>query len=216
VRAVRYHPNRAYGAAIEQVFRCAQRPDLPCETFGRHTIVRTALQDRQAYGCFSFSPATAVKRRARLCGPAYLLAIDKRGPWTVEKQRQDADLCQDTGIKGMHFGPYRAEREQISLVATRLWGSRLYFRRRLGWSRRSEPVRDGSDVLPHVLLRCAVSCGCGSALFQGRSDQQAQLQNPKGRLTNPGTKGGRPSPAPARISLAYSRTNFFLPSPLLG
>jgi len=123
VRAVRYHPNRAYGAAIEQVFRCAQRPDLPYETFGRHTIVRTALQDRQAYGCFSFSPATAVKRRARLCGPAYLLAIDKRGPWTVEKQRQDADLCQDTGIKGMHFGPYRAEGSK-SLLSPHVFGAR--------------------------------------------------------------------------------------------
>jgi hypothetical protein len=135
----------------------------------------------------------------------------------VEKQRKDADLCQDTGIKGMHFGPYRAEGSK-SLLSPHVFGARGSI---LGGAsagaEEASPVRDGSDVLPMCCCVALFRGGCGSAaLFQGRSDQQAQLQNSKGRLTNPGTKGGRPSPAPARISLAYSRTNFFLPSPLLG
>jgi hypothetical protein len=41
----------------------------------------------------------------------------------VEKQRQDADLCQDTGIKGMHFGPYRAEGSK-SLLSPHVFGAR--------------------------------------------------------------------------------------------
>jgi hypothetical protein len=83
-----------------------------------------------------------------------------------------------------------------SLLSPHVFGARgSIFRRRLGWSRRSEPVSMSLMSSPcAAALRCFVWMWLSS--LQGRSDQQAQLQNSKGRLTNPVPREGPPRLAP--------------------
>lgn len=186
------------------------------------------LQDRQASDAFSFSPATTVKRTERVWWAR--VSPCQSQTWTVETQRRDADLCQDTGnrTKACTLDRIGRRGSRFSGLSCRAHVARLYFRRRLGWSRISEPVSMAPKVIspfPCVAWFRGCGCGCGLSSPQGRSDSKpswanfprpARADKSRTRTCPPPPFHFHPGLSPARISSSIFQNELFLPSPLLG